>query len=141
MSEPLKREICLYMFRDILLNVDFLKTASADVVANVCYRLRLEIFMPNEFVFRQNEFGHHIYIIKRGVVHVVADGIVADEQSQDGDAENNDEHTIVCELGKNQFFGEGAILRSTGARRSCGVKCATVCECLSLNRRDFSGES
>ena len=28
-----------YMFRDILLNVDFLKTASADVVANVCYRL------------------------------------------------------------------------------------------------------
>ena len=63
--------------------------------------------------------------------------LTADERSQDGDAENNDEHTIVCELGKNQFFGEGAILRSTGARRSCGVKCVTVCECLSLNRSTF----
>ena len=129
MSVPLKKDISLYLYRNILGNVSFLKNASPDVVTRLCSFLTLEVYMPREFIFQKGDRGRDLYIIKRGTVAVLRNS-------------HDEEENQIAELTTNQFFGETALLsgigRGHGGHRSCSVRASTITELLQLSIDSFN---
>jgi hypothetical protein len=129
MSAPLKKDISLYMYRDILKNVSFLQGASSDVVVRLCSLLKHVVYMPMEFAFCKGDRGHSLFIIKRGTVEVLRNEV-------------GEKKDVVAELTTNNFFGETALLmgigRAHGGHRACSTQAKTICELLELSIMAFN---
>lgn len=129
MSAPLKKDISLYLYRDILKNVSFLQAASPDVVVRLCSLLYHGVYMPKEYVFCKGDRGRSLYIIKRGIVEVLRNDM-------------GDKKDVVAELTKNNFFGETALLmgigRAHGGHRSVSIEAKSICELLELDIVSFN---
>ena len=78
-------------------------------------------FEEGEFVFREGEVGHQLYILIYGKMHVFVESA--------GDVITYDR------LAAGECFGEMALL--DGSPRSGTVKAETVSSCITLSRPDF----
>jgi NADH dehydrogenase len=81
-----------------------------------------EHFEPGEEVFRQGDIGDRVYIVMSGRAQVVR--------------EHDDKPRVLAVLGKGEYFGEMALLRST--TRSATVRCIEPMDVLSLPKKEFN---
>ena len=81
--------------------------------------LRVEKYMNQEHIVRQNEVGDALFIVKSGKVQVVKDGVV------------------LRTINKRGFFGERSVLLSDV--RTASVISVGESECWVMHQRDFLG--
>lgn len=81
-----------------------------------------EHYEPGQEIFHQGDVGDRVYIMLSGKAEVV--------RSRDGTAE------VLATLGRGEYFGEMALLRST--TRNATVRCVEAMDVLGLPKREFS---
>ncbi len=81
-----------------------------------------EHFEPGEEVFHQGDIGDRIYIVMSGRAEVVH--------------EAGNRVRVLATLGKGEYFGEMALLRST--TRTATVRCVEPMDVLSLPKKEFN---
>ena len=87
---------------------ELFENQSAEVIRAVLAQGQLLEFGPGEVVFRQGEEGDRLFVVKSGVLEVVA-------TPTDGS-----ESTVVAYLGTGEVIGELALI--TGSPRSASVR-------------------
>jgi len=83
----------------------------------------LEVFDPNEIIFREGEPGRHVYVVKSGEVDVLA-------RRHDGS-----EH-VINRLRAGDHFGEMALIRR--APRTATVRAVTAVEVFKMGPSNFA---
>jgi CRP-like cAMP-binding protein len=101
---------------------DLFEHQSEEVVRAVLGQGRIEAFGAGQVVFRQGEAGDRLYIVKSGVLEVLA--------SRDGS-----ESVPVAYLGEGEVLGELALL--TGSPRSATARAPERAEVLTLEKSVF----
>lgn len=101
---------------------DLLEHQPEEVLRAVVAQGRLQELGPGEVVFRQGEVGERLYIVKSGVLEVVA-------------ARDGGEPVPLAYLGAGEVVGELALL--TGSPRSATVRCPERATVLSLEKSVF----
>ena len=106
-----------------LRNVDFLRELSDEEMHILAGSVHVHQFGAGEALVREGEDGDSLYVIRRGVVDVTANG-----------ADGNPIH--LNELTSPAFFGEMALM--TGERRNATIRARTDVEVLEMNRGGFT---
>ncbi|RHY12912.1 hypothetical protein DYB36_004167 [Aphanomyces astaci] len=78
MSEPLRKEIAVFMYRDMLSKIPLFETASDQLLGFVCLCLTTVIFLPQDKIITRGEVGKDLFIVARGCVIVLAGDVVDD---------------------------------------------------------------
>lgn len=84
----------------------------------------LMYYPTNYQIFRENDEGDALYIIKKGTVQIYHDP-----------SEEGDEAEIVAEINDGGFFGEMALVSESP--RNASAKCLTDGEIFILSKEDF----
>ncbi|HOP30370.1 MAG TPA: cyclic nucleotide-binding domain-containing protein [Spirochaetota bacterium] len=113
----LSLEIMLYLNRDMLMKVDFFKNAEDLFVREAIQMLKPLIYLPEDYIIRQGEYGDCMYFLSSGEIEV----LVNDKQ--------------VAKLGPGSTFGETSLL--IGEKRSASIHTLTHCEVYRLSKSDF----
>lgn len=117
LPSSLNLEVMLYLNRDMLRKVELFKTAEELFVREAIQMLTPLIYMPEDFILRQGEFGDCMYFLSAGEVEVIV----------------NEQH--VATLGPGSTFGETALLE--GEKRNASIFTRTYCEVFRLAKSDF----
>lgn len=88
------------------------------------HRPRIDHYEPGEIVINKHEIGRELFIVRRGEVEVFQP------------AENGSAETVVTVLGKDEVFGERALLEDTS--RTASVRAKTAVDVLVISREDFT---
>lgn len=115
----LKEEIVLFLNRELVERVAFLKDAGPNLIRDVVAQLRPVVFTPEDCVFKAGDVGHCMYFILRGKVEVT---------SRDG-------ATVFATLGDGSYFGEMSLLLSQP--RSASVRAIDYCDMYMLEKESF----
>jgi len=113
----LSLEIMLYLNRDMLMKVDLFKNAEDLFVREAIQMLKPLIYLPNDYIIRQGEYGDCMYFLSRGEIEV----LINDKQ--------------VAKLGPGSTFGETSLL--IGEKRSATIHTMSHCEVYRLSKSDF----
>ncbi len=113
----LNLEIMLYLNRDMIMKVELFKNSQDVFVREAIQMLSPLIYMPDDFIIRQGEYGDCMYFLSSGDVEVVVD----------------DQH--VAKLGPGSTFGETALLM--GEKRNASIHTLSHCEVFRLAKSDF----
>jgi len=106
-----------------LRQVDFLRALSDEELRLLIPEVTVQKFGAGEAIVRQGDKGDSIFIVRAGVVEVVAT--------------NSDGNQIhIRDLSRPAFFGEMALM--TGEPRTATVRARTDTELLELNREGFT---
>jgi CRP-like cAMP-binding protein len=108
---------------EFLKGSDLFEHQPDQVLQAVLVQGRLEELGPGQVVFRQGEPGDRLYIVKSGVLEVVA-------------AREGGEATTLAYLGEGEVVGELALL--TGSPRSATIRCPERAVVLTLERAVFT---
>jgi len=114
MSVPLRQEIVLYLYKDLIRNVPFFANYDDTFLCHVCLLLRPRIYLPDDCLIINGETAEEMFILCKGKVSI---------QNQMG--------VEITQLRPGQFFGEFALIYE--ARRSATVKSVGVTEVSVLN--------
>ncbi|HVB78832.1 MAG TPA: mechanosensitive ion channel family protein [Candidatus Binataceae bacterium] len=106
-----------------LRGVDFLRELSDDEMRILASAVRVRQFGAGEALVREGDSGEALFIIRRGVVDVTANG--ADGQP-----------VHLNELTRPAFFGEMALM--TGESRNATIRARTDVEVLEMSRGGFT---
>ncbi len=115
----LRGEVSLFLKRDIIQNVPFLKGAREDLIRDIALQMRPMVAAPGEFVFHAGDTGHEMYFISRGRLEVVGP----------------DGKTLLGVLSDGEIFGEMALL--SGQRRIASVRATDYCDLYTLDKQTF----
>jgi len=112
-------EVSLFLKRDIIQKVPFLKGAGDDLIKEIALVMHPVVYTPGDIVFRAGEPAGDMYFISRGHCEVIGtDGL-----------------SIVATLREGDFFGEIALLEHRP--RSASVRAATYCDLYRLDKESF----
>jgi hypothetical protein len=112
-------EVSLFLKRDIIEKVPFLKGASEELVREIALQMRPVVYTPGDYVFRAGEPGAEMFFINRGTLEVLArDGV-----------------TVFTTLVDGDFFGEIALVLDTP--RTASVRALDYCDLYALNKEAF----
>ena len=100
-----------------LQKVEFFEGESEAFLRQLARMLHTEVFLPNDFIIRQDEVGDCMYFLASGSAEVLNNG-----------------HR-VAKLGSGAPFGEMALV--SGERRNASVRAMEYCEVHRLEREDF----
>ena len=142
LSRPLRRDIGICLHGRAVLGVPFLDTTDVEILGEICLKLRLDIYLSDDVIFREGEIGREMFVIKEGMVEVLYR--LKEAQAKKADARASPETLraaeVMCELRRNDYFGELAIVSSkSGGRRKHSTRAGTICELLRLGKADFLG--
>ncbi|KAH8066677.1 cyclic nucleotide-gated ion channel [Aureococcus anophagefferens] len=70
LSPNLAKEVRLFWCRDMILNVPFFRLFPSQVVQRLVCAVRVEFYMPDDYIILVGEFGHEMFFIKSGTVDV-----------------------------------------------------------------------
>ena len=112
-------EVSLFLKRDIIQKVPFLKGAGEDLIREIALVMHPVVYTPGDFVFHAGEPGADMFFIARGHCEVVG---------TDGAA-------ILATLREGDFFGEIALLEHR--TRSASVRAVTYCDLYRLDKESF----
>ncbi|MBI4977948.1 MAG: ion transporter [Spirochaetes bacterium] len=113
----LAMEISLFMNRGILEKVSLFRNANDIFIREITQLLKPMVFLPNDYIIRQGEFGDCMYFLSVGDVEVVV---------------NNN---IVAHLGTGSPFGETALIQ--GEKRTASIRAVSYCDVYKLEKSDF----
>jgi voltage-gated potassium channel len=117
LPSSLNLEIMLYLNRDMLRKVELFKKAQEVFVREAIQMLTPLVFMPEDYIIQQGEYGDCMYFLSSGEVDVIVD----DQR--------------VATLGPGSTFGETALL--VGEKRNASIYTKTYCEVFRLAKSDF----
>lgn len=100
-----------------LQKVDFFASESEPFLRDLAHRLETEVFLPGDFIIRQDEIGESMYFIANGSAEVILNG------------------KRIAKLGHGAPFGEMALV--SGARRVASIRALEYCEVHRLSKEDF----
>jgi len=112
-------DIALFLNRAIMEKVGLFKDSDEIFLREVVRLLEPVVFLPEDFIIRQNEFGDCMYFVNTGEVEVVVNG------------------KIVAKLGAGSFFGETALVQ--GEKRTASIRALTYCDVYRLSKASFDG--
>ena len=115
----LQSEVSLVLKQEYIEKIPFLKGAYQELIRDMAFELRPEVFTPGTYVFRAGDVGRHLYFINQGQVEVI---------SPDG-------KTIYNTLKDGDFFGEIALLSSQP--RTASVRTLDYCDMYTIDRETF----
>ena len=119
LPSALQSEVSLVLKQEYIEKIPFLKGAYQELIRDIAFELRPEVFTPGTYVFRAGDVGRHLYFINQGQVEVIAaDGKTIYDTLKDGD-----------------FFGEIALLSSQP--RTASVRTLDYCDMYSIDRETF----
>lgn len=113
----LSLEIMLYLNRDMLMKVDLFKNSQELFVREAIQMLKPLIYLPEDYIIRQGEYGDCMYFLNSGEIEVLVN------ESQ------------VAKLGPGATFGETSLL--VGEKRNASIHTLTHCEVYRLSKSDF----
>ena len=70
LSEKLRAEILLYLRIEMIASVPFFAACSPDVVYGLVMDLRLQVYLPKDYVVVRGEFGNQMFFIQEGECEV-----------------------------------------------------------------------
>jgi hypothetical protein len=117
LPHTLSMEVLLFLNRSILAKVSLFKNSGEIFIREIVQLLRPMVFLPDDYIIRQGEFGDCMYFLSNGSVEVVV----------------ND--TRVATLGQGSPFGETALIQ--GEKRMASVRALTYCDVYKLSKDDF----
>ena len=115
----LRGEVSLYLKRDIIQKVPFLKDAREDLIRDIALQMKPVVVAPGEHVFYAGDIGTDMYFISRGRLEVIGP----------------DGRTLLGTLADGDIFGEMALVR--GQRRSATVRAVDYCDLYTLDKQTF----
>jgi voltage-gated potassium channel len=115
----LQSEVSIVLKQEYIEKIPFLKGAYQELIRDMAFELRPEVFTPGTYVFRAGDVGRHLYFISQGQVEVIA----------------ADGKTIYNTLKDGDFFGEIALLSSQP--RTASVRTLDYCDMYSIDRETF----
>ncbi len=117
LPHTLSMEILLYLNRSILEKVSLFRNANEIFIREIVQLLRPMVFLPDDYIIRQGEYGDCMYFLSSGDVEVVV-----------GDRK-------VAQLGAGSPFGETALLQ--GEKRGASIRALSYCDVYKLSKADF----
>ncbi|NCF18650.1 MAG: mechanosensitive ion channel [Haliea sp.] len=108
---------------DALTKVDLFHSLSEEELENLARRIEHRPYATDDFIFRQGDIDHHLYIITEGK----ADVTLRNDSGQE---------CFAFSLDPGEFFGEIGMM--TGDPRAASVKAASPLNCYVLGKDDFS---
>jgi len=119
LPHTLSMEIALYLNRAILEKVTLFKNANEIFIREIVQLLRPMVFLPDDYIIRQGEFGDCMYFLSNGDVEVVVNGV------------------RVATLGQGSPFGETALIQ--GEKRNASIRALSYCDVYKLSKGDLDG--
>ena len=110
-----------FRVREAIQNVQMFRDLPLDAIELIAAQLQSVTFQKDALIFKINDPGDCLYIIKSGEVKVIAG---------EGDADE-----VLAYLGRGSYFGEMALL--TGEPRSASVMTTMDAELFMLTKQDF----
>jgi hypothetical protein len=117
LPHTLAMEILLFLNRAILEKVSLFKNANEIFIREIVQLLRPMVFLPDDYIIRQGEYGDCMYFLSNGDVEVVVNS------------------QRVATLGQGSPFGETALIQ--GEKRMASVRALTYCDVYKLSKTDF----
>jgi hypothetical protein len=117
LPHTLAMAILLFLNRSILEKVSLFRNANEIFIREIVQLLRPLVFLPDDFIIRQGEYGDCMYFLSTGDVEVVVNG----------------QH--VATLGAGSPFGETALIQ--GEQRNASIRTLTYCDVYTLQKDDF----
>lgn len=105
----LKTEVALFMFRDLTSKVKLFELGDTTFMMSMVRNLRPRLYMMGDYVVRQGDYATEFYIIRTGVVEVLA----------------SDGRTQIALLNEGSYFGEIGVL--LGDYRTVSVRACDGC--------------
>jgi cyclic nucleotide gated channel alpha 3 len=125
LPDKLRIEVMSKMYLDKLKSVELLVGCEEGLLRELVGKLRLQVYSPGDYIYRKDDIGKEMYIVKKGHLSVVED--------------NNE--TIYLTLKENSYFGEASVLDIPGQkmanRRMASVKSIGYSELLRLSKDDL----
>lgn len=115
-----KSALLLPILRKIPLFIDLDETIHKEIIEHIV----LMYYPANYTIFKQDDQGDALYIVKSGTVEISKKG-----------AEEGDLPIDVADIVDNGFFGEMALVSNT--LRNATAKTTTECEIFILSKEDF----
>ena len=108
LPHTLSMEILLFLNRTILEKVSLFKNANEIFIREIVQLLRPMVFLPDDYIIRQGEFGDCMYFLSNGDVEVLVNGV------------------RVATLGQGSPFGETALIQ--GEKRMASIRALDYCD-------------
>ncbi|XP_022181205.1 cyclic nucleotide-gated cation channel subunit A isoform X2 [Myzus persicae] len=125
LPDKLKAEIAIHVHLDTLKKVEIFQDCEPGLLEELVLKLRLQVFSPGDYICRKGDVGKEMYIVKRGILSVVAD----------------DQKTEIATLSAGSVFGEVSVLEiagnKTGNRRTANVRSLGYSDLFCLSKRDL----
>jgi voltage-gated potassium channel len=119
LPHTLSMEILLFLNRSILEKVSLFKNANEIFIREIVQLLRPMVFLPDDYIIRQGEYGDCMYFLSNGDVEVLVNGV------------------RVASLGQGSPFGETALIQ--GEKRMASIRALSYCDVYKLAKNDFDG--
>jgi uncharacterized protein (UPF0261 family) len=100
-----------------LKKVEFFERESEGFLRELARRLETEVFLPGDYIIRQEEIGECMYFLANGTAEVLIGG------------------NRIAKLGSGAPFGEMALV--SGERRNASVRALDYCDVHRLGKEDF----
>jgi voltage-gated potassium channel len=123
LSFALRQELALFLKKDVVQKVPFLRDADDVMISMLACVLSSTVYNPGDIIIQAGEYGTELYIIDEGEVEI----ILPDEKRLGGPN---------YRLGEGSFFGEISLLNPEEPRSST-VKAVTLCELYVLTKFDM----
>ena len=98
----------------------YFQNVSNKLLGKVCLALKNAIYLPSDVILHKGEYGHEMYIIRKGTVQILA---------------KVEDFTNPIMLKDGSFFGEMALVMEV--RRTVSVEAKTMCELCYLEKDAF----
>jgi Cyclic nucleotide-binding domain/Ion transport protein len=117
LPHTLSMEISLYLNRAILEKVALFKNANEIFIREIVQLMQPMVFLPDDYVIRQGEYGDCMYFLSNGEMEVLVNG------------------SRVASLGQGSPFGETALIQ--GEKRMASIRALSYCDVYKLAKADF----
>ncbi|XP_069989982.1 uncharacterized protein [Penaeus vannamei] len=115
--------MAIHVHLDTLKRVEIFQNTEAGFLCELVLHLRPVLFSPGDYICRKGEVGKEMYIVNRGLLHVVADN----------------GKTMLATLKAGSYFGEISILNmgTAGNRRTASVRSVGYSDLFVLSKKDM----
>ncbi len=117
LPHTLSMEISLFLNRGILGKVSLFKNTNEIFIREIVKLLQPMVFLPDDYIIRQGEYGDCMYFLSNGDVEVIVNA------------------TRVATLGQGSPFGETALIQAE--KRNASIRALTYCDVYKLAKTDF----
>ncbi|CAH1799508.1 unnamed protein product [Owenia fusiformis] len=125
LPDKLRSEIALQIHLQTIQRIDIFKDCDPGLLKELVLKLRLCVFSPGDYICRKGDIGRDMYIVKQGLLTVVAD----------------DGTTVLATLSEGSVFGEVSLLSIPGSkfgnRRIANVRSEGYCDVFVLTKEDL----